>query len=372
MSDDPFRRRTADCRDALAAADAEAAVLFPSPNLTYLTGFREEPAERHLLLFVGREDVRMVVPGLYADQVDAEVWIPEQKRIVWADDEDPTEAVHEAVADLGIGEGRVLVDDRMWALFTHDLRAAMPGADFGLASEVLRDLRIRKDESELAAMREAAAIADDVSEEVRAMGDAAVGMTERELATEVRERMEARGGVGSSFDVIVGSGENGALPHHRHGDRTIRSGDPVVLDFGTRVDGYPSDQTRTAVFSGEPPEGFHDAFAAVRAAQDAGVEAAGPGVEAQAVDRAARSVLEERGYGEQFVHRTGHGVGLEVHEPPWIVEGNRRELEPGMVFSVEPGVYFPGEYGVRIEDLVVVTDEGVERLNGSDYGWEPL
>jgi Xaa-Pro aminopeptidase len=260
----------------------------------------------------------------------------------------------------------------MWARFTQDLRAAMPGATFGLAEEVLGALRIRKDGDELAAMREAGRVADGASESVRAMGREAVGLTERELVREIERRMAEKGGGGPAFDVIVGSGENGALPHHRHGDREIREGDPVVLDFGTRIEGYPSDQTRTVVFAGDPPAGFEDAFEAVRDALDAGVEAVEPGVPAEAIDRAAREVIEQRGYGENFTHRTGHGVGLEVHEDPYIVDGNDRELEPGMVFSVEPGVYFEGEYGIRIEDLVVVTEDGAERLNHSPRGWEPL
>jgi Xaa-Pro aminopeptidase len=143
----------------------------------------------------------------------------------------------------------------------------------------------------------------------------------------------------------------------------------VVLDFGTRVDHYPSDQTRTLVFGGDPGEQYREVHEVVREAQQAGVEAAGPGVTAGAVDAAARAVIEDAGYGEQFIHRTGHGVGLDVHEEPYIVSGSERVLEPGMVFSVEPGIYLPGEFGVRIEDLVVVTEEGCERLNDTDRGW---
>jgi Xaa-Pro aminopeptidase len=365
------RERTAACQERLRAGDAEAVVLFPGPNLAYLTGIEEEPGERHLLLFVAENAVALVVPELYADQL-SDVWIPPESRIEWSDDDDPTEAIERVVDDLGIGRGRILVDDRMWARFTQDLRAAMPGAEFGLASEVLGDLRIRKDESELSAMRTAADVADEVSEAVRAMGESAVGLTERELAREIERRMAEAGGEEPAFGTIVAAGENGALPHHHHGDREIREGDPVVLDFGTRVEGYPSDQTRTVVLAGDPPDGFEDAFSAVREAQRAAIDAAEPGVTAEAIDRTARELLEDRGYGENFVHRTGHGVGLEVHEEPYVVAGNDRELEPGMVFSVEPGVYLQDEFGIRIEDLLVVTEDGAERLNHSDRGWEPL
>jgi Xaa-Pro aminopeptidase len=365
------RERTEACQRRLRAGEAEAVVLFPGPNLAYLTGFEEEPGERHLLFFIAEDAVRLVVPELYADQL-SDAPIPPESRIEWSDDGDPTEALGRALGDLGIGQGRVLVDDRMWARFTQDLRAAMPGAGFGLASEVLGELRIHKDESELSAMQSAAEVADEVSEAVRGMGESAVGLTERELAREIERRMTEEGGSEPSFGTIVAASENGALPHHHHGDREIREGDPVVLDFGTRVEGYPSDQTRTVVFAGDPPRGFEDAFSAVREAQQAAIDVVEPGIPAEAVDRAARELLEERGYGEQFVHRTGHGVGLEVHEEPYVVAGNDRELEPGMVFSVEPGVYLQDEFGIRIEDLVVVTEDGAERLNHSDRGWEPL
>lgn len=194
-------------------------------------------------------------------------------------------------------------------------------------------------------------------------------MTERDLAREIESRLIAQGGEGISFEV-VGSEPNGAQPHHRHGDRKIARGDPVVLDFGSLVDGYPGDQTRTVVFDGEPPDEFEAVHEIVREAQQAGVEAIEPGVEAQAGDRVAREVIEDAGYGDAFIHRTGHGVGLEVHEPPYIVAGNDRVLEPGMVCSVEPDVYLDGEFGVRIEDLMAVTDEGCEQLNDSPRTWQ--
>jgi Xaa-Pro aminopeptidase len=218
-------------------------------------------------------------------------------------------------------------------------------------------------------MRRAAAAADETVRDLRALGADAVGMTETELAAEVADRLEANGGTAVSFEVIAGSGPNGAKPHHTHDDREIRPGDPVVLDFGTRVDGYPSDQTRTLVFDGDPGEKYREVHGVVQEAQQAGVEAVEPGVTAASVDAAAREVIQDAGYGEQFIHRTGHGVGLDVHEEPYIVGGNDRVLEPGMVFSVEPGIYLPDEFGVRIEDLVVVTEDGCERLNGTDRGW---
>jgi Xaa-Pro aminopeptidase len=370
MSETPFERRTRDAQAALTEAGADALVCFPSHNLTYLSGFAEDPAERHLFLFVpATGDPTFLVPDLYGEQVRGESWVADVR--TWSDDEDPLAAVERVVADLGLpASPRVLVDDTMWARFTQDLRTVLPDASFGLASEAVADLRVRKDEAELDALRRAGRVADDVAESVRALGGDAVGKTERELANEIESRLVEAGGEGVSFDVIVGSGPNGAMPHHAHGDRVIESGDPVVLDFGTRVDGYPSDQTRTVVFEGEPPERFREVHGVVREAYEAGVDAVEPGATAESVDRAAREVIEAAGYGEQFVHRTGHGVGLDVHEEPYVVAGNDRLLEPGMVFSVEPGVYLPGEFGVRVEDLVAVTEDGHELLNHTDRGWE--
>ncbi|WP_254546257.1 M24 family metallopeptidase [Halomarina pelagica] len=364
----PFERRARACQERLDARDAAAVVLFPSRNLYYLTGFSETPGERHLLFVLPRSgDPVFLVPELYGEQVREGTWVADVR--TWADDDDPLVHLERVVADCDLPGGRVLLDDTMWARFTQDLRRVLPDASFGLASEALAPLRIRKDEAEVDALRRAGATADRVVEEVRALGPDAVGLTEAELAREIERRLADAGGEGVSFEPLVGSGPNGAKPHHAHSDRTIEAGDPVVLDFGTLVAEYPSDQTRTVVFDGEPPERFVEVHDVVREAQEAAVRTVAPGVTAGAVDAAARGVIEDAGYGERFVHRTGHGVGLDVHEEPYLVAGNERELEPGMVVSVEPGIYLPGEFGVRIEDLVLVTDDGAERLNDADRGW---
>ncbi|RQG97100.1 M24 family metallopeptidase [Natrarchaeobius chitinivorans] len=357
-------------RDRLAARGIDALVCFPSSNMYYLSGFEDEPMERHLFLFVSPDRALFLAPEMYDHQIRDESPIDDVR--TWSDDEDPTALLASIGDELDLAGGQLLVDDRMWALFTQDLRKTFPDASFGLASAVLEDLRLRKDDAELEALREAARISDAVSESVRELGPDAVGLTERELAREIGRRLEEAGGDGVSFETVVGSGPNGARPHHRHGERTIESGDPVVLDFGTWTAGYPGDQTRTVVFDGDPPAEFEDVHDAVLAAQQAAIDAVEPGIEAREVDRAARELLEKRGYGDRFVHRTGHGVGLDVHEPPYITSENDRKIEPGMVFSVEPGVYLEGEFGVRIEDLVVVTDDGCERLNDSPRTWRPL
>ncbi|MFW6003347.1 MAG: M24 family metallopeptidase [Halanaeroarchaeum sp.] len=364
----PFVDRTRRLQDNLQTRDADGVVLTASPNLFYCTGFWEAQMERPLLCFVAASgDPVIVAPALYRDQLEEETWIEDVRS--YGDEDDPATVIRGTATDLGLKDGHLLLDPTMWARFTHDLRSTLPDATFGLAEDVMASLRITKDDTELAAIRRASSIADDVIEELRRMGDSVPGSTESELATRIETMLTDRGGTEPAFDVIVGAGPNGARPHHRHGDREIRAGDPVVLDFGTRVAHYPSDQTRTLVFGGTPPGGFEAAFEVVREAQEAAIRAIEPGIAAGDVDEAARSVIEAHGFGDRFVHRTGHGVGLEVHEQPYIVGGNDRILEPGMVFSVEPGIYIDGAYGIRIEDLVVVTPSGAERLNTTDHDY---
>ncbi|AGB38977.1 M24 family metallopeptidase [Natronococcus occultus] len=374
----PFDARIDACRRRLETVGAELLVCFPSPNLTYLTGFVESPSERHFLLFVPRDGApTLVAPTMYDSQLEA-LELPDVR--LWDDETDPLELVADVLGTAlpAGGDGStVLLDDRMWTTFNHDLRGLAPDAEFGLAGDVLEDLRLRKDEPELAALRRAGAIADRVSLAIRARGEDVLGTTEAELASEIDSLLASEGGAEPAFETIVAAGPNGVRPHHHPGDREIERGDPIVLDFGAFVEAdleagtarYPGDQTRTIVV-GEPPAEYERVHEVVCEAQRAAVDAVEPGVEAGEIDRVARSVIEEAGYGDAFVHRTGHGVGLEVHEPPYITAGNDRELKPGMVFSVEPGIYLEDRFGVRIEDLVVVTDEGCERLNDSPRGWE--
>jgi Xaa-Pro aminopeptidase len=362
----PFERRTRRAQARLADAGADALALTPGRDLYYLSGVDAEPSDRLTLLIVpATGDPTFVVPALDAASAREATWVDDVR--TWADETGPAPVLDPLLDDLS--PSRLLLADRMWASVSLSLRDRLAGTTFGLASAVLAPLRRLKDDRELDALRAAAAAADATMRDVRALGADAVGQTEADLAAFVEERLAAHGGTGVAFDTIVGAGENGADPHHASGGREIRPGDPVVLDFGTRVDAYPSDQTRTVVFDGDPPAEFERVHDVVREAQAAGVAAAEPGVTTGAVDRAARAVIEEAGYGDRFVHRTGHGVGLDVHEEPDIVAGGEVELEPGMVFSVEPGVYLSDRFGVRIEDLVAVTEDGVERLNRTEHGW---
>jgi Xaa-Pro aminopeptidase len=343
-------------RALLAGRGIEVLLLSVGADLPYFTGYRAMPLERLTMLVLPVEGpASLVVPGLEAPRVamqgEAFTLRP------WEETEDPVEVV----AGLCGSPGRAAVGDSTWSVFLLALQQRLPRAAFVPASALTGELRMRKGPEEIDFLRQAGAAADRVVDRLDRCSFA--GKSERRLSAEIAAMTVEEGHEVSTFS-IVASGPNSASPHHEAGDRVIGDGDAVVVDFGGRLAGYCSDTTRT-FFVGEPPARFVDAFAAVRAAQQAGVEAAAPGVPAEEVDRAARRVIAAAGYGPFFVHRTGHGIGLEEHEHPYVVEGNSAPLEEGMAFSVEPGVYLPGEFGMRIEDVVVVTPEGTERLNHS-------
>jgi Xaa-Pro aminopeptidase len=249
----------------------------------------------------------------------------------------------------------------MWAEQAFALRAALPDTRQQLAGAVLSGLRLRKSPAEVAALRQAGAAIDAVH---AGMGRwLRPGRTEAQVAADIATAIREAGHASADF-VTVASGPNGASPHHGTSDRVIEPGDPVVVDIGgTMPSGYCSDSTRTYLAGGPAPAGFVESYEVLQRAQRAAVAAVRPGVTAEAVDAAARDILTAAGYGEAFLHRTGHGIGLDVHEEPYIVAGNRLRLEPGMAFSIEPGVYLQGRHGARIEDIVVCTADGAERLN---------
>lgn len=334
----------------------DAVLLSVGSDLPYFTGYEAMPLERLTMLVVPAEgEPVLAVPELEAPRVAPGPF----DVIPWAEGDDPVRMV----AGMLGGSGALAVGDQTWAMFLLALQKRLPGRRWTAASDLTRELRMRKDPQEIEALRAAAAAVDRVlgrlPEEVTFSG-----RREREVARDVIALTEAEGHDRALF-WIVASGPNGASPHHEPGDRVIEPGDLVVVDFGGRMSGYCSDVTRT--FSvGEPtPEQAHAHEVVVRANQ-AGRAAVRPGVTAQEVDRAARTVIEQEGLGEYFIHRTGHGIGMDGHEHPYIIEGNDLPLEPGMAFSVEPGVYLPGRFGVRVEDIVVVDIDGVDDLNRAD------
>lgn len=345
---------------ALAASDLEALLLGPGADLRYLTGYNALPLER-LTLLVLRADGRhtLVVPTLERPRAEA-TGLPEGITLVdVGETDDPFTVVAHALDGLTPERQRLGVSDRLWATFLLGLQETVPGASWSRASTLLGPLRMRKAPEEVAALRRAGQAVDRVHR--RVPGLLRPGRTEAEVGRDIADAMVEEGHEDVAF-VIVASGPNGASPHHDTGQRRLAPGDVVVVDIGGTVGGYGSDCTRVYVL-GEGPDGFAEAYAALAQAQEAACAAVKPGVTAESVDAAARAVLTDAGYGEAFVHRTGHGIGLEEHEEPYIVAGNTLPLEPGMTFSVEPGVYIPGRFGLRLEDIVAVTDDGVERLN---------
>jgi len=341
-----------------AAQDLDALLVSPSPDLAYLIGYSPMPLERPTLLVLrpGREPV-MLVPELERALAAASPMGEHLELAPWRDGSDP----YEAAASLLSGATRIAVAERLWASHLLGLQRELPGVTFSAASHVMGRLRAVKDEHELGALRRAGRAADETFREVVAMPF--LGRSEEDVARDLADLLVRNGHARADF-TIVASGPNAASPHHEPGGRTILPHDAVVMDFGGELAGYFSDTARTVVVT-EPPEGFEQAYRAVQDAQAAAVDAVRPGVEAQEIDRTARTIIEAAGYGGRFIHRTGHGIGLEVHEPPYMVEGDRTILEPGMTFSVEPGIYLEGRFGIRIEDIVAVTADGVERLNRS-------
>jgi D-alanyl-D-alanine dipeptidase len=347
-------------RRGRASASAEEAglaglLVTPGPDLLYLMGHEPPPLERlTLLMLVAGRDPVLVVPELEQPAAAAAPGASGVELVSWRDGEDPYE-----VAARILRAGRYALTDQTWAAHLLALEHATADCMFVAAGRSLPLLRAVKDDEEIARLRAAGRGADDAFAELVALSFA--GRREVDVAADVDRLLREHGHDRVDF-TIVGSGPNGASPHHAAGERVIGPGDAVVLDFGGRAGGYCSDITRT-VFVGEPDEEQARVYAVVREAQQAAFVAIRPGVAAQEVDRAARAVISDAGYGDRFVHRTGHGIGLEVHEPPYIVEGNETPLEPGMTFSDEPGVYLTDRFGVRIEDQVLVTEDGADRLN---------
>lgn len=332
--------------------------LGPTPNMRYLLGFAPLADERPCALILTAERLELVVPELNAEQVEAHTGLEARR---WSDAQGPREAFQQAAAQLGLPPRAVLaVDDSLRADATLLLLDTLGPSRAVPAGGLMAELRMRKSAAELEALTRSAELADRALE----VGAAACrpGVREREVAEAMAAHFRA-GGVEQVDFTIVASGPNSAFPHHHSGARTLELGDTVILDIGATLDGYKSDVTRVAHL-GQAPEEVQRVYRAVREANRRGREAVRAGVQAQEVDRAARQVLEDAGLGPAFLHRTGHGIGLEVHEPPWITSESQTVLEPGMVFSVEPGAYLRGQFGIRIEDIVAVTEDGSRRLTG--------
>ena len=355
-----FPARISMAQEAMRKRGIDALCVSVGSDLPYLTGYRAMSLERVTMLVIPAEGrAELVVPGLEAPRVD----VHDDSFDVhgWGESEDPIACIDRLLADMS----SVAIGDETWARFLLELQDVTPSRRYVSAGDLMAQLRMRKSAAEIDALRRAARTVDAVVEEMSNVRFS--GRTERDVSREVIERTIAGGHDTMDF-WIVASGPHGASPHHEPGDRVMQRGDAVVVDFGGYQDGYCSDTTRTFVI-GEAPYGFDAAYGVLQTAQAAAVDAVQPGVAAESVDAVARDIIDEAGYGDLFIHRLGHGIGMDTHEHPYIIEGNEMVLEPGMAFSIEPGIYTPGEWGMRIEDIVVVTDDGVERLNRTDRSY---
>jgi Xaa-Pro aminopeptidase len=348
-------------RKAMSDQGVDVLLVSVGHDLPYLTGYEAMPLERLTMLVVPRDgDATMVIPRLEAPRVVEQPGVFTLRP--WDETEDPTAIV----AELAAGATVAAVGDQMWARFLVELLPQLPGVTYRRAVDIVGPLRMIKDDAEIAALRAAGAAADRVAAQLHRGEIPLVGRTEAQVSADISARLIAEGHDKVNF-AIVAAGENAASPHHHAGDRVIRRDEIVLCDFGGTMNGYCSDITRCVV-TGEIPADIAEAYAVLHEAQAAAVAAATVGTPCEDVDRAARDVITAAGYGEYFIHRTGHGIGMEEHEDPYIVAGNTRPLEPGHAFSIEPGIYVPGRWGMRLEDIVVATAAGPDAMNTADHG----
>lgn len=348
--------RLARLRGTMAETGTDLLALGPGAHMQWLLGFHPHADERPCLLLVGPRGEAFVMPKLNADAAAESTSLPMNR---WADDEGPDAALASALAAVG-GEGArtVALDETMRLDFGLLLLDRLPGAARTFCDATVGRLRMSKDEGERATLKEEAAIADAAME--AAWAAMKPGMTEAEVAGAVKASFAASGA--RALFTIIGAGRNGAFPHHATGETVLREGDAVVMDIGGTRSGMSSDITRMAVV-GRAPEGYAEVHAVVEAAVQAAMAVARPGVKAHEVDDAARGVIAAAGFGDRFLHRTGHGLGVEVHEPPYLTSVSQTVLEEGAVFSIEPGIYLPDRFGIRLEEIVYLTADGPEVLS---------
>lgn len=364
MNASEYHQRLTAAAEAVSGSPYDALVLGVGPDLQYLTGYSAHELERlNMLVVTADSEPTMVMPRLEAPGFPRLDGIRVRD---WLDGDDALSLLFDLLGDVD----RIAVSDTMRALFVIPMLRRRPDLEFGLSSEVVGPLRMVKSAEERRLLAESGACADRVTTDLMEGRVPLVGRTEREVALDIRERLVAAGLDTAEF-AIVGSGPNSASPHHEPGSRVIERGEVVLFDIGGRLGGYHSDTTR-CVHTGPVPPEILEAWEVLAASHQAAVDAAVPGNTCQDVDRAARKVITDAGYGDQFIHRTGHGIGLQGHEDPYIVEGNERLLEPGHAFSIEPGIYFEDRWGIRLEDIVVAGTDELTRCNQSARTLNPV
>ncbi|WP_205842259.1 M24 family metallopeptidase [Natranaerobius trueperi] len=354
-----YKERINSLKEVIRQNNISLAIIPPSPNLRYLTGYNGHQDERFFGFFIPKDgEPFLIAPELAKPQTEI---MPVSEKLFYKDGEDPYQIILSVLNDRELSSNKILVDNSLNASFLLPIQRIFIQSEFELADNILKELRICKDHEEIKALKDAGELTDKVLGEVLSQQNW-IAKTERDLALSLEFKLRNCGMEGVSFAPIVACGSNGATPHHKCGDTTIKEGIPIVIDFGGVYHGYASDMTRTVVF-GEPDEEVKKVYTIVKQANEEAKKIVRPGIEAEKIDIVARKVIEEAGYGENFIHRTGHGIGMETHEAPMIVEGNKRLLKPGMTFSIEPGIYLPGKFGVRLEDIVVVTKNGIDSIN---------
>jgi len=354
-----FASRKTRITELMKEKGVKAIVLSPAMNMLYTTGFNTFPGERLLVSILDEKgEVIFVAPKMYEQEIKEKGVFDRIQ--AWDDSQDPGEILVSICREKGYADSVIAVEDTMWFNAFEKIHKAFRGSSFIKASGLIGELRKYKGPDEAEKMREASRLAEKALELV--IPRIRAGMKEIEVREMLEAEMKNQGLSDPSFDTIIGSGPNSALPHYTAGEKVLQAGDSIVIDFGGMYQGYCSDMTRT-VLLGKADGEYRAVYEAVRGGQLKAIEAVKPGMKAYEIDAAARNYISEKGYGDYFIHRTGHGIGMEVHEEPYISNISDTVLQPGMVFSIEPGIYLPGKFGVRIEDLVMVTETGVEVLN---------
>jgi Xaa-Pro aminopeptidase len=343
-------------RDRMRDNNVDLVALGPGTHMNWLLGFNPYPDERPCMLLIGKQKEAFLMPSVNEEGMRSKTDIPMR---CWNDENGPDKALSEAIEFTGSSDAKhIAIDEAMRSHFALILLESLSNPSYEFTNSTVGALRMRKDDNEYSNLKENALIDD------RAMqaGFAAIkeGVTEIEIGEAINKHFISEGA--KPQFCIVGSGPNGAFPHHHTGDRKVQYGDVVLIDIGGRKGTFPSDMTRMSVL-GEPPEEYHEVHSIVERAVQAAMKAAKPGVMAKEVDAAARGVITEAGYGEYFVHRTGHGLGIDIHEPPYITATSEVVLDEGMVFSIEPGIYLQGRFGVRLEEIVILRSDGPEILS---------
>lgn len=364
IPDNVFLQRWEKTRERLASAGVDGILLGGGADLAYLTGYDAMPLER-ITALAGRlsppdSKPALIVPALEAARVCPRPSVYSTKS--WGDTTDPVEVIAQAVPD----SGSVVVSDDLWAMHVIGLQRRAPGVALIPIGEVIGGLRELKSPAERDALAEVGSLADKVMAQIQGGEVPLVGRTEAEIAADISSRLLTAGHDTVEF-IIVASGPNSASPHHHPGSRVVQAGEIVLFDFGGRFNGYCSDTTR-CVHTGPVPDEIRFVYTILAAAQQAAVQQAQPGRPLAEVDLAARSIIGGAGFGDNFIHRTGHGIGVEVHEPPYVTGLNSDPIQIGHAFSIEPGIYFPGKWGMRLEDIVVIEADGARRCNNSDRG----